>query len=88
MSDLVGNPEDRFSHDEAHIDLDETPKMFCSVSSGILFACQTESGYPNVCIKFQSSNEISKMSKKGTLLCRKYFHTIKGRDKHDLFKDQ
>ena len=27
MSDLVGNPEDRFSHNEAHIGTDNTAKM-------------------------------------------------------------
>ena len=31
---------------------------------------------------------ISKMEKKGIILCRKYFHTITRRDKHDVFKDQ
>ena len=49
MSDLVGNPEDRFSHVAAHIDL--THSAFSSLLSGIFASLCTWFPLLKVCVQ-------------------------------------
>ena len=70
-----------------------TYNLICNGNKQNYYECQVESGYPNVRITFHSqdpflasgcSNEFIKNVKKAIILCRKYFHTIRRRDKHDF----
>ena len=52
MSDLVGNPEDRFSHNEAHIGTEDTAKMHrlnCAVVVRIMQIFDFVTSSTNLC---------------------------------------